>query len=93
MTIAILKSIPNQFGATTSYWITAQESVTYLNSPVKLVILGYFDKAAHDGKKQVMSTLPITIPADQVTTALASAASLGAYLLALPQFSGGTIDS
>ncbi len=93
MTVAINKAIPSHYSPNcpVSFWITVQESVTYLNQPVKLVIQGYFDQAGYTAKGVAMGSLPITIPADAVPGALADAASLGTYLLSLPQFSGGSI--
>lgn len=106
MTIAITKSIAasslmNQPGQSTpcgryspnlniSYWVAGNGQVPNLGSNATLWLTGYFDQAGYDANQQYMGRIQITIPAASAPSVLQTDATIGAYILTLPQFSGGS---
>jgi hypothetical protein len=75
-----------------SYWVVTNVQLENLSSNATVSIAGYYDQAGYDTQGfRPIANMQITIPAADVAAAIATDASLGAYLVGLAQFSGGTV--
>ncbi len=105
MTIAITKAIPasqvpnSQAGNFSpnldiSYWVVGTVTLdATLAADAEVGMQGFFDQAGYQAQqKRPMGNMQIVIPAADTAAALATDASLGAYLLTLPQFTGGVLQ-
>jgi len=103
MSIAITKSIPassvqnSQAGRYSpnlniSYWVAGAAQVPNLGANATLMLQGYFDQAGKETAGcQSMGRMTVTVPAADVSTALASDSALGTWLLAnVAAFAGGS---
>ena len=93
MSIAISKAVvvQNQFSPNleAGYWVPSSFSLVNAQSDATLVVNGYYDQAGYDQSKQPLGRCVLTVPNATYLT-LTSDELIGAYLLTLPQFAGGT---
>jgi len=87
--MALIKSIPTDFGIDATYWNIGAVQEDFKGQGTEVTFYGYASKEAHDSGKQPLSAGKVQVTGDEYVAG-ADRAALYAIIKLKPEFDGAT---